>query len=154
MVKRNTDYKQLFLVDSFYLKHFDQQNQSLQNKISNNHSISLSTPKTQQYFNNHYSIPPTNLIKYSYDNFANTIHLPNNQNQNNDISKESNHNNNGNNKCIICNNYQCSCYNMKCNKCKLNICTFKLIFKSYKGLKTTTKIMIISNKVGTSLITL
>ena len=31
MVKRNTDYKQVFLVDEFYLKHFNLQNQNLNN---------------------------------------------------------------------------------------------------------------------------
>ena len=92
MVKRNTDYKQLYLVDSFYLKHFNQQNQSLQNKISNNHNILLTTPKTQQYFNNHYSIPQSNLDKYNYNSFANTVQTNfNNESQNNDISKETNH---------------------------------------------------------------
>ena len=92
MVKRNTDYKQLYLVDSFYLKHFNQQNQSLQNKISNNHNILLTTPKTQQYFNNHYSIPLSNLDKYNYNSFANTVQPNfNNESQNNDISKETNH---------------------------------------------------------------
>ena len=57
MVKRNTDYKQVYLVDSFYLKHFNQQNQSFQNATSNTQQISLTTPKTNQYFSNQYSIP-------------------------------------------------------------------------------------------------
>ena len=43
MVKRNTDYKQVFLVDEFYMKHFKHQNQNLNNTISNNPKISLTT---------------------------------------------------------------------------------------------------------------
>ena len=79
MVKRNTDFKQVFLVDEFYMKHFHIQNQNLNNTISNNPKISLTTPQSSQYFNNHYNIPthilneynPTNLqrpINPSFDN--------------------------------------------------------------------------------------
>ena len=52
MVKRSTDYKQVYLVDSLYLRNFNQQN-----ALSNNQHLTLSTPKSNQFFNNHYNIP-------------------------------------------------------------------------------------------------
>ena len=68
MVKRNTDYKQVFLVDEFYLKHFNLQNQNLNNTISNNPKISLTTPQSSQYFNNNYNIPSHILNQYNPTN--------------------------------------------------------------------------------------
>ena len=90
MVKRNTDYKQVYLVDSFYLKHFNQQNQSFQNATSNTQQISLTTPKTNQYFSNHYSIPPSTLNKYSYNNFQNLVQPFDNQSKNSNTSNVQN----------------------------------------------------------------
>ena len=90
MVKRNTDYKQVYLVDSFYLKHFNQQNQSFQNATSNTQQISLTTPKTNQYFSNQYSIPPSTLNKYSYNNFQNLVQPFDNQSKNSNTSNVQN----------------------------------------------------------------
>ena len=90
MVKRNTDYKQVYLVDSFYLKHFNQQNQSFQNATSNTQQISLTTPKTKQYFSNHYSIPPSTLNKYNYNNFQSLVQPFGNQSKNSNASNVQN----------------------------------------------------------------
>merc|ERR1712213_268918 len=68
MVKRNTDYKQVFLVDEFYMKNFNHQNQNLNNTISNNPKISLTTPQSSQYFNNNYNIPSHILNQYNPTN--------------------------------------------------------------------------------------
>ena len=73
MVKRNTDFKQVFLVDEFYLKHFNLQNQNLNNTISNNPKISLTTPQSSQYFNNHYNIPTHILNEYNPTNLQRPI---------------------------------------------------------------------------------
>jgi hypothetical protein len=73
MVKRNTDYKQVFLVDEFYLKHFNLQNQNLNNTISNNPKISLTTPQSSQYFNNHYNIPTHILNEYNPTNLQTPV---------------------------------------------------------------------------------
>ena len=99
MVKRNTDYKQVFLVDEFYLKHFNLQNQNLNNTISNNPKISLTTPQSSQYFNNHYNIPthilnPTNLQRPVNSTFDNQKYYNNSQSSNlNKTSEISNLNN-------------------------------------------------------------
>ena len=52
MVKRSTDYKQVYLVDSLYFRNCNQQN-----ALSSNQHITLSTPKSNQFFNNHYHNP-------------------------------------------------------------------------------------------------
>ena len=99
MVKRNTDYKQVFLVDEFYLKHFNLQNQNVNNTISNNPKISLTTPQSSQYFNNHYNIPthilnPTNLQRPVNSTFDNQKYYNNSQSSNlNKTSEISNLNN-------------------------------------------------------------
>ena len=51
-MKRSTDYKQVYLVDSLYFRNCNQQN-----AFSNNQQVTLSTPKSNQFFNNHYNIP-------------------------------------------------------------------------------------------------
>ena len=92
MVKRNTDYKQVFLVDEFYLKHFNLQNQNLNNSISNNPKISLTTPQSSQYFNNHYNIPTHILNEYNPTNLQKPINptLDNQKYYNNPQTKNSN----------------------------------------------------------------
>ena len=73
MVKRNTDFKQVFLVDEFYMKNFNFQNQNLNNAISNNPKISLTTPHSSQYFNNNYNIPSPILKEYNPSNLQKNI---------------------------------------------------------------------------------
>ena len=90
MVKRNTDYKQVFLVDEFYLKHFNLQNQNLNNTISNNPKISLTTPQSSQYFNNHYNIlNPTTLQSPFNSTFDNQKYYNNSQTKNSNSNKTS-----------------------------------------------------------------
>ena len=97
MVKRNTDYKQVFLVDEFYLKHFNLQNQNLNNTISNNPKISLTTPQSSQYFNNHYNIPshilneyyPTNLQRPVNQIFDTQKHYNTSQTENSSVNRTS-----------------------------------------------------------------
>ena len=47
MVKRSTDFKQMYLVDATFLKYHEQLNQNVKNSISNNHQISVSIPETR-----------------------------------------------------------------------------------------------------------
>ena len=69
MVKRGTDYKQVYLVDSLYFRNCNQQN-----ALSNNQHITLSTPKSNQFFNNHYNIPSSTSKECDCNNLQKQIH--------------------------------------------------------------------------------
>ena len=68
MVKRSTDYKQVYLVDSLYFRNCNQQN-----ALSNNQHITLSTPKSNQFFNNHYNIPSSTSKECDCNNLQKQI---------------------------------------------------------------------------------
>lgn len=69
MVKRSTDYKQVYLVDSLYFRNCNQQN-----ALSNNQHITLSTPKSNQFFNNHYHNPSSTSKECDCNNLQKQVH--------------------------------------------------------------------------------
>lgn len=46
MVKRSTEFKQMYLVDGVY---FNQEKQNIKNSISNNQHLSVSIPEANEY---------------------------------------------------------------------------------------------------------
>ena len=93
MVKRSTDFKQMYLVDATFLKYHEQLNQNVKNSISNNHQISVSIPETRNTSDKSYtalskqndlnSLTFNNLNQSEnnrIDNVVNTEDLPINNN--------------------------------------------------------------------------